>query len=1000
MSSALSSWRQFQLFEFTPIRDPNCNSDEPLYSDPTLSCINSTTSTYLLIAVNNSTIRIINQKDLTCLKTFQAYDVDYRITFIEPVHNSNNLIVTLAEKQGNPSVIKLWDINKMIQLDSKVEESDYKYKFQTQVLVCNHDKLGDNSYPISCFQFNYDLTCLAVGYTNGKVILIRGDLLRDRGSKQRVVYMSGNDPITGVHFNETEQLLYVTTTGKILTVPTTGRNHEKPTRILSQKFGADLNCTDVNQDDETHELIVGLPDSIQFYDTVNKISTINFEIPKSKIVKFKNFLLIVSPHDDVESKKVMTRVLILDLVNNHISFNLLIPNSSVFHAFILSGDLYLLTSDGVLYKIHEKPTNQQIELILQRELFSVAFNLAQQKKLPNETLLKIEILHGDYLYDKGQFDEAIGIYIKCLELFDNNVDQDIDEFIMNIITKFKEAVNIPNLTQFLIRLYEKSLASIDHVTLLLCCYCKLKKLENLDAFINDFDLTIENLQDLNFDLIINLFKECGFYDQVLKLLYKLDQPNLIVDIQLNDLKKPKFALSYMKTLPIDELLLILIDHSENLLDSCPIETTELLINVFTGEYIPRESKESAVTNSKSEEQKEKSVEISNYRAFLNYLSLQDNNESEQAEQETRKSSTPTYLPPKPNLIYASFTNHPKQFVIFLEASIEAFEKFQGKSIDKQETVMTLLEIYLSLHKSTSDQEWLEKANSLSEQYADLLDSQSLLLLSTIYGFKVGEVVSHEKTGSEIDLFMKYQMNENIEGCFKILDKHGDTKPELYKYMLRFIVSKKSIFDKVSEDDIQILLQQINNYKLLKPMELLELLTENPDNDFITFGLVKDYFINFFTNQNQEIMNNEKLIEKYEQESTKNSYKLSELTKPMIIQNNKCSSCKNRLDFPVIHFKCKHSFHEKCISVNLIANSHVDDERNNGVEIDGEKIRCPICAEKFNDIKEQKDMQNMIGKKENYEIFTNALHESKDKFKFVSDYIGKGVMEQDSITLNE
>ena len=39
------------------------------------------------------------------------------------------------------------------------------------------------------------------------------------------------------------------------------------------------------------------------------------------------------------------------------------------------------------------------------------------------------------------------------------------------------------------------------------------------------------------------------------------------------------------------------------------------------------------------------------------------------------------------------------------------------------------------------------------------------------------------------------MNENIEGCFKILDKHGDTKPELYKYMLRFIVSKKSILIK-------------------------------------------------------------------------------------------------------------------------------------------------------------------------------------------------------------
>ncbi|RCK55592.1 E3 ubiquitin-protein ligase PEP5 [Candida viswanathii] len=859
MSSALSSWRQFQLFDFTPIRDPSYNSDDPLYSDPTLSCINATTSTYLLIAVNNSTIKIINPKNLTCQKAFQAYDVDYRITFIEPVHNSNNLVVTLAEKQGNPSVIKLWDINKMIQLDSKVEEADCKYKFQTQVLVSNHDKLGDNSYPISCFRFNYVLTCLAVGYTNGKVILIRGDLLRDRGSKQRVVYMSGNDPITGVHFNETEQLLYVTTTGKILTVPTTGRNQEKPTRILSQKFGADLNCTDVS-DDEAQELIVGLPDSIQFYDT--------------------NFLLIVSPQDD-DSKKVTTRVLILDLVNNHIAFNLLIPNSSVFHAFMLSGDLYLLTSDGILYKIHEKPVNQQIEIILQRELFSVAFNLAQQKSLPNETLLKIENLHGDYLYDQAQFDEAIGIYIKCLELFDDNVDQDIDEFIMNIITKFKEAVNIPNLTQFLIRLYEKSLASIDHITLLLCCYCKLKKIDNLDSFINDLDLTIENLQDLNFELIINLFKECGFYDQVLKLLYKLDQPNLIVDIQLNDLKKPKLALSYMKTLRIDELLLILIDHSENL-----------------------------------------------------YTGARD-----------KKSIHPTYLPPKPNLIYASFTNHPKEFVIFLEASIEAFEKFQGKSIDKHETVMTLLEIYLSLHKSTSDQEWLDKANNLSKQYAEL-------------------------TGNEVDLFMRYQLNENIEGCFGILEKYGDAKPELYKYMLTFIVSKKTIFDKVSNDDIQVLLQQINNYKLLKPMELLELLTENPDNDFITYGLVKDYFVNFFKNQNQEIQNNQKLIEKYEQESTKNSYKLSELTKPMIIQNNKCSS---------------------------FANSHADGGDNGS---DDDKIRCPLCVEKFNDIKDQKEKQHKVSNKENYEVFVNALHESKDKFKFVSDYIGKGVMEHDSITLNE
>ena len=212
----------------------------------------------------------------------------------------------------------------------------------------------------------------------------------------------------------------------MLTVATTGRNHEKPLKILSNKYGADLNCTDI--DESNQNLIVGLNHSIQFYDCFNKILTINFKLAKSRIIKCKQYLLIVSPEERNKAgvsetdhgidKSLMSRIVILDLVNNHISFNLLISDSSISHAFSLSnGTFLLLTTDGVLYKINEKSINQQIEIVLQRELFSVAFNLGQQYKLPNETLLRIQILHGDYLYDQNKFDEAIDVYIKCLELF-------------------------------------------------------------------------------------------------------------------------------------------------------------------------------------------------------------------------------------------------------------------------------------------------------------------------------------------------------------------------------------------------------------------------------------------------------------------------------------------------------------------------------------------------------------------------------------------------------
>lgn len=966
-----SSWRQFQLFEFTPIRDPNIESDEALYSDSSLSAI-CATNKYLVIAVNNAYIKVINLENLTLVRTFMAYDIDYRVGFIKRLQNSD-LIVTLAEKQGSPSVIKLWDLNKIVHLDS-VEDS--VFKFQTQVMLVN----GDDSYPVSCFLFNFDLSCLAIGYTNGKVILVRGDLLRDRGSKQRVIYES-NDPITGIHFNSAEDLLYVTTTSKILTIPTTGRNQGKPARILSNKTGIDLNCSDIDR----HTLVVGTPDSIRFYNHLHKTNSFTFDVPKSKVHRVsKNSLLIVSSQDEdivtSAKKKLVTRILILDLKNKHISFNLVIPNNLVSNVFELQNDIYLLSNDGMLYKIHEKPINQQIEVILQRELFPVAYKLAEQAELPKDVLLRIQNLYGEFLFSKQRFEESIDVFIQCLDLF----GEDMDDFVMNIVIKFKDVSNIANLTKFLYKLYELNIASNDHITLLLCCYCKLKRTEELDTFIQDFD---DKFQDLNFQLIINLFKECGYFTQVIKLLHKLNQPSSIVDIQLNDLNKPKECLDYVKSLPIDDLLLILIDHSKSLLDCCPIETTELLINVFTGKYSPTEAVKEPFLDSSSEELVLKpQLNLNSYTSFLSYLAGVKDEEAPALSD----LPSPTYMPPRPSIIYPSFINHPLEFVIFLEACVETFDKYQGNINDKKGLLMTLLELYLSLERDDKDRksEWYYKACKLIEVNSSFLDSSSLLLLSHIYDFKEGEALSQEQNGYEESLFYSYQISGNVKACFELVKKYGDKKPELYKLMLKFIISKQNIFDQVSESDFKFVLNKIDKNKTMSPLELLQILTSEQDNDFVTLGLVKDYLIDYIETQNNEINNNSKLIEYYETESTKNAYKLTELTsKPFIIQNNKCSECNLKLDFPVVHFKCSHSYHQKCLNDSVFVSSEVTNSFDR---------KCPKCINEIDEINSIRSSH--FRAKDNVEYFENGLRESKDKFKYISDYMGKGVMENESIVL--
>lgn len=989
-----SSWRQFQLFEFTPIRDPNVESDDSLYSDSSLSSI-CATNKYLVIAVNNAYIKVINLDNLTLVRTFMAYDIDYRIGFIKRLEKSD-LIVTLGEKQGSPSVIKLWDLNKIIHLET-VEDSIFK--FQTQVMVVN----GDDSYPVSCFLFNFDLTCLAIGYTNGKVILVRGDLLRDRGSKQRVIYES-NDPITGIHFNSIEDLLYVTTTSKILTIPTTGRNQGKPARILSNKTGIDLNCSDTDRD----SLIVGTPDSIRFYNHIHKTNSFTFEVPKSKVHRVsKNSLLIVSSQDEdiltSSKKKLVTRILILDLKNKHISFNLVIPNNLVSNVFELQNDIYLLTNDGMLYKIHEKPINQQIEVILQRELFPIAYKLAEQAKMPKDVLLRIQNLYGEFLFNKQRFEDSIDVFIGCLDLF----GEDKDDFIMNTIIKFKDVSNISNLTKFLYKLYEINIASNDHITLLLCCYCKLKLTDDLDKFILNFD---DKFQDLNFQLIINLFKECGYFNQVIKLLYKLNQPSSIVDIQLNDLHKPKECLEYIKCLPIDDLLLILIDHSKSLLDYCPIETTELLINVFTGKYIPTETIKEPFLDSVCEETVlNPQLDLNSYTSFLSYLAgIKDESPT------VSELPGPTYMPPRPSIIYPSFINHELEFVIFLEACVETFDKYQGNINDKKDLLITLLELYSSLERNGEGDEkekekekekdskekdkengvksdWYYKACKLIEINSTLLDSSSLLLLSHIYNFKEGEALAQEQNGYEESLFQSYKISGNIKACFDLVRKFGDKKPQLYKLMLKFIISKQDIFEQVKDSDFKFVLNKIDRNKIMSPLEILQILTSEQDNEFVTLGLVKDYLIDNIESQNNEINNNMKLIEYYEAESTKNSYKLTELTsKPFIIQNNKCSECSLKLDFPVVHFKCNHSYHQKCLNDSVYVSSDVTPNSFDR--------KCPKC---INEIDEMNTIKNTHYRaRDNVDYFENALRDSKDKYKFISDYMGKGIMENESITLQK
>ncbi|GBL52812.1 hypothetical_protein [Candidozyma auris] len=996
-----STWRQFQLFDFLPIRDPNYQSEFPLFSDPSLSSITATSS-YIVFAYQNAYIRLLDKSSLESVMSFCAYNLDYKITFMKPLLNSN-LLVTLAESQGSPAIIKVWDLHKITQLSgSTVNDDDaMKHKFVTQVQVLE----GDNSYPISCFAFNDTLTCLALGYTNGKIILVRGDMLRDRGAKQRVIYES-NDPITGVFFNRFEEIIYVTTISQVLTLLTTGRNQGKPHRVLSKSEGADLGCSDLEY--RTSKLITGNSEALKYYNHVSRSSVINFNVPKRKILRlFKDYLLIVCPIEEASSEdnnqstnKTLTRLLILDLKNMHISFSLTIPNSTISHVFSSNNDnnVFLLSTDGVLYKLHEKAINQQLETIIQRELFGIALNLAHQNNLDDQTNLRINRLYGDFLYKKGDYDGAIEKYMSCLPLFkkgdkikvDATDDDNLDDFIVKVLMDFKQVSNVRNMTKFLAELHKLNLADSDHVTLLLCCYCKLDMVKEIDSFIKEMDVdgTTQSESRLDYDklnyaLFINLFKECGYYSQVTRLLLKLNRPYTIVDIHLNELNQYDECINYIRTLPIDEILRILIDFSQTLLQNKPMETTELLINVFTGQYKPDkrhdvfENSERVQPDAQNEEPKPK---ISSYEAFIRYLSGTSTGNGSVSEP---GNDEPTYQPPRPSLVFHCFIGHEREFVVFLEACLETFDKYQGNVNDKKDLLVTLFEIYLSMSsKDSADAgSWKAKAKELLMNNGDLIDKSKALVISYMYNFTEGETVINELTENfEEASFQSCQMLDDVQGCLNIVRKYGERKPKLYKLMINYLGASNEGIKLVSNKEFLFLLERIKHHRLLSPLETIKALSGNPH---ATVGMVRDYLIDHFEQTQKQIKNNDKLIDSYEHESTMNSLALTELTTDaMVVKNSKCNGCELRLEFPVIYFKCKHAYHQRCLNENIYIPETTDNGNNDP--------KCPLCVNEISSSELARERQLRV--KEETEIFKQQLDESNDKFKVICDYIGKGAME--------
>jgi hypothetical protein len=145
---------------------------------------------------------------------------------------------------------------------------------------------------ISAFAALEDLSQLAIGFANGTVTVVRGDLIHDRGARQRTVFET-EEPITGIEFREGNiTTLYIATTGRISTLVISGRGQGQPARSL-EETGCGVGCMSVDR--TTRDVVVAREDGIYYYGLNGRGPAYAYEGPKKSISIFKDYIALVSP---------------------------------------------------------------------------------------------------------------------------------------------------------------------------------------------------------------------------------------------------------------------------------------------------------------------------------------------------------------------------------------------------------------------------------------------------------------------------------------------------------------------------------------------------------------------------------------------------------------------------------------------------------------------------------------------------------------------------------
>ncbi|THH12547.1 hypothetical protein EW146_g7591 [Bondarzewia mesenterica] len=1022
------AWRQFSFFDVTPVKDAHDLAGSPhIFQNANEISTTASSSFGVLVADIHGSVHVLD-KEFESVSSWIAH-VDGRVTHMV---ERRGILVTLGEEDAvRYPLLKIWHLE-------KTDKNGFPVLLRS--LKVQH---SNRPHPVSTVALSATLSHLAIGLGDGTVLLYRhlDQSISSSSSsltalpKPRVIHESPTEPITGLGFKEptTESpnlYIFIATTNSVLAYQASGRGSGS-TATEVDEVGAALGCAVM--DWKARDMVVARDEAIYICGTEGRGTSFAYEGHKSSVHTHLNYLVIVSPPFQPSASAAsatvrnfvarngataggsdITKVTVFDLENKFVAYSGTFAEGV--RAIISQWEcIYVLSNDGNLSCLQEKPTSAKLDMLYRKSLYLLALSVAKTQRLDDSSVADIHRQYGDHLYNKNDYDGAMQQYLKTIG----------DVQPSYVIRKFLDAQRIHNLVTYLQELHSLGVANSDHTTLLLNTYTKLKDVARLDSFIKtesrrstDGELDKDELP-FDLDTAIRVCRQAGYFEHASYLAKRWERHEDYLRIQIEDAGNFKDALAYLRRLGHEAAENSLARYGRAMLQSLPEETTQLLIDICTS---------TSPLTFEPEDRSISPVKASGGASYLSYLALNraptistdaavtvsTSNATvkpgdRESAQDTSRSGTPPPSSllaaktrptpinrPSPRLYFANFVGHRELFLTFLEtvasrrwgqsldgkegggqaaaAELEAPVDETAEKRDQAAVWNTLLELYLTLPGGAQGEGALrDKALRLLKDEKIPYDPTHALILCSTRKFTAGLVLLWERLGMYEDV-LRFWMEKDRQGgdpgaseeVMRCLKQYGSDHPHLYPLVLRFLTSSSELLLRHG-GDIKKVLEVIDEEQIMPPLAVVQVLSRN---GVTSVGLVKEWLLGRIREAREEISTDEQLISSYRLESEaklKQVEELSDPDHPRVFHVTQCSQCGGQLDLPSVHFMCHHSYHQRCL---------VDHE-----------TECPNCARAHGVIREIRRNNERLA--DQHELFLADVKENG--FSAVAAGFGRGVL---------